>query len=180
MTGFVLVRDADGERREHPVRSPMTIGARHCDVAVDDPHVGRRHAIIEHFGSGYAVRDLDSKTGTFVNDRQLGSAHQLVAGDVIRIGSVTFTVETVDAQAPAPTPAPEHHGPRGDVPLPEPIPPNLEAKLARPSGPAAFEPTPPRHQRRRRSAATSSVATIIALAIVAGDCVGLVIYFGVK
>jgi hypothetical protein len=178
MTGFVLVRDADGERREHPVRSPMTIGARHCDVAVDDPHVGRRHAIIEHFGSGYAVRDLDSKTGTFVNDRQLGSAHQLVAGDVIRIGSVTFTVETVESRSPSPPP--EHHGPRGDVPPPDAIPPSLEAKLATRSGPAAFAPAPSRRRRRRRSAATSSVATIIALAIVAGDCVGLVIYFGVK
>jgi FHA domain len=178
MTGFVLVRDADGERRVHPVRSPLTIGARHCDIAVDDPHVGRRHCIIEHFGSGYAVRDLDSKTGTFVNDLQLAGEHPLAAGDVIRIGSVTFTVETVAGRSPSPPP--EHHGPRGDVPPPDSIPPSLQAKLAMPSGPAAFAPAPSRRRRRRRSAATSSVATIIALAIVTGDCAGLIAYFGLK
>jgi pSer/pThr/pTyr-binding forkhead associated (FHA) protein len=175
MTGFVLVRDADGERRVHPVRSPMTIGSRHCDIAVDDPHVGRRHAIIEHFGSGYGVRDLDSKTGTFVNDRQLAAEHQLAAEDVIRIGSVTFTVETVEERSPSPTS--DHHGPRGDVPPPDRIPRSLEAKLATHSGPAEFAPALS-GGRRRRSAATSNVATITTLSIVAADCVGLILYFG--
>lgn len=177
MTGFVLVRDADGERRVAAVRSPMTIGSRHCDIAVDGPQVGRRHAIIEHFGSGYAIRDLDSKTGTFVNDRQLSAEHQLAAEDVIRIGSVTFIVETVEERFPSPTP--EHHGPRGDVPPPDRIPLSLEAKLVMRSGPAEFAAAPSRG-RRRRSAATSSVATIIALSIVAADCVGLIIYFGLN
>jgi pSer/pThr/pTyr-binding forkhead associated (FHA) protein len=174
---LVLIQDAGGQRHRHPVRSAMTLGARNCDITVGGPNVARRHAVIEHFGSGFAVRDLDSRTGTFVNDRQLAAVHPLAVGDIIRVGSETFLVERVEDRPPRPVL--ELDRSRGDVPAPDPIPRALEAKLRPHPGPAQFAPAPSR-RRRRRSAATSSVATVVALSIVAGDCVALILYFGLK
>jgi DNA-binding winged helix-turn-helix (wHTH) protein len=70
------------------------------ELFLDAPDVSRRHALIRITGDGATIEDLESKNGTFVGDRRLGSATRLADGDSIRIGSVrlTFTGGAVAAR----------------------------------------------------------------------------------
>lgn len=60
------------------------------DVVVDDDSVSRRHAELRKSGPGFAVRDLDSANGTFVNGERVTEA-PLRPGDVLKFGVVEFT-----------------------------------------------------------------------------------------
>ncbi|MDX1378316.1 MAG: FHA domain-containing protein, partial [Anaerolineales bacterium] len=55
-----------------------------CDVVLDSPEVSRRHATIRQIGDAYAIEDLDSSNGTFVNNEQVKRA-ELHEGDLIQI-----------------------------------------------------------------------------------------------
>ncbi len=75
-------------------RDVLTIG-RHegCDVCLDHPAVSRTHARIARRNGGYAVEDVGSSNGTFVNGERVtpGEARSLRPGDTIRVGPVRFT-----------------------------------------------------------------------------------------
>lgn len=60
-----------------------------CDVVITDEAVSRRHASIERTPQGFAIIDLESTNGTYVNDAK-SREHVLTAGDRIRIGSHIF------------------------------------------------------------------------------------------
>jgi DNA-binding winged helix-turn-helix (wHTH) protein len=62
---------------------------------LDAPDVSRRHARINIVGDEATIEDLESKNGTFVSDRRLGSVTRLEDGDSIRIGSVRLTFTAV-------------------------------------------------------------------------------------
>jgi DNA-binding winged helix-turn-helix (wHTH) protein len=64
---------------------------------LDAPDVSRRHARIRIAGDEATIEDLESKNGTFVSDRRLGSATRLADGDSIRIGSVRLTFTAVQS-----------------------------------------------------------------------------------
>ena len=57
----------------------------HCDLELDDASVSREHASIEPKDGRYAVCDLESLNGTYVNNDRFGDK-VLAAGDFIRIG----------------------------------------------------------------------------------------------
>jgi hypothetical protein len=64
-----------------------TIGRRNgCDIPLFDTKVSREHARIEPGSGGYAVADLGSLNGTFVNGRQVEGSRQLHDGDVLEVG----------------------------------------------------------------------------------------------
>jgi pSer/pThr/pTyr-binding forkhead associated (FHA) protein len=60
------------------------------DVVVDDDSVSRRHAEVRKSGPGYAVHDLNSANGTFVNGERVTEA-PLRPGDVLKFGVVEFS-----------------------------------------------------------------------------------------
>ncbi|HCK78536.1 MAG TPA: hypothetical protein DHW34_00800 [Actinobacteria bacterium] len=64
----------------------VTVG-RHpdSDIFLDDITVSRRHAEFHREDSGYAVRDVGSLNGTYVN-RQRVDAAVLIGGDEVQIG----------------------------------------------------------------------------------------------
>jgi len=63
-----------------------TVGrARENDILIDNPAVSRHHAIIHKKGDRFAIKDLESANGTFVNGRRVDSA-ELGLGDVVLIG----------------------------------------------------------------------------------------------
>ena len=39
-----------------------------------DPTLSRLHAVLERYGAGWCVRDLDSRNGTFVNGQRVWRA----------------------------------------------------------------------------------------------------------
>ncbi len=76
------------EVRRLPLRKEMTLGrSMDCDLWLEDPILSRHHCRIEPAleGDGWAVIDLKSRNGTFVNAKRIERA-PLVEGDIITIG----------------------------------------------------------------------------------------------
>lgn len=57
----------------------------HSDIFLDDVTVSRRHALFVQQGEGYAVRDVGSLNGTYVNRQRIDDA-VLAQGDEVQIG----------------------------------------------------------------------------------------------
>jgi DNA-binding transcriptional ArsR family regulator len=66
----------------------LTVGS-HPDSTValaGDRSVSRLHAVFERFPTGWCVRDVGSRNGTFVNGQRLSGERALHPGDEIRVG----------------------------------------------------------------------------------------------
>ena len=65
----------------------MVTAGRHpdSDIFLDDVTVSRRHAEFVRLGTGYAVNDVGSLNGTYVNRHRIDEA-QLAGGDEVQIG----------------------------------------------------------------------------------------------
>jgi DNA-binding CsgD family transcriptional regulator len=66
-----------------------------CHLVVIDESVSRRHAEITVSDGCVRVRDLESRNGTYVNDRRIGEC-VVNPGDHLRFGNLTFTLVTPD------------------------------------------------------------------------------------
>jgi pSer/pThr/pTyr-binding forkhead associated (FHA) protein len=67
------------------------------DVALtSDPTASRVHAVLEHYPSGWSIRDMGTVNGTLVNGELVGSEQALHPGDEIRIGAtrIVFRAQT--------------------------------------------------------------------------------------
>jgi len=73
-------------------RFDISIGRKQCDFEFDKTTkaVSRRHAAIELTASGFAIVDLDSRAGTFVNGNKVtpGQPHPIQHGDVVSFGGM--------------------------------------------------------------------------------------------
>jgi hypothetical protein len=68
------------------------------DYVINDPEVSRHHMRFTRGADGYALEDLGSTNGTFVNGQRLSGARPLRSGDMIGLGeTVTLTYEVVSA-----------------------------------------------------------------------------------
>jgi pSer/pThr/pTyr-binding forkhead associated (FHA) protein len=56
------------------------------ELAIDDPSVALRHAVIVSIGNDHILEDLRSESGTFVNGSRI-SRHILQHGDVAQLGA---------------------------------------------------------------------------------------------
>ncbi len=82
------------------------------DVIVDDPTVSRWHAEILRTPDGWAVKDLDSKNGTFVNQRNIRDRLQrLEDGDEIRLGTSHISLIYRQSHSPPLSDQSETHEP---------------------------------------------------------------------
>lgn len=68
-----------------------SISARHCRVSRD--------------GDSFRVRDMNTQTGTWVNDTRIPLSSPLADGDTLRCGEIDFIIE-IRSNEPAPAPAP--------------------------------------------------------------------------
>ena len=59
-------------------------------IEIEAPTISRRHARIT-VGDSVTLEDLGSKNGTWLNDEQLTAPRALAEGDIVRLGSATFT-----------------------------------------------------------------------------------------
>jgi EAL domain-containing protein (putative c-di-GMP-specific phosphodiesterase class I) len=72
------------------LKLPFTIGrSEQSDHTVYSNGISKQHAVIVIVGGSYAVRDLDSTNGTFVNGRRTVE-QVLVDGDILHLGHVEF------------------------------------------------------------------------------------------
>jgi hypothetical protein len=68
-------------------RDSHTLGRhRNNDIVITDPKVSSFHARIDRTKEGFAITDLKSRNGTFVNGRKAETS-KLKAGDEIRVGT---------------------------------------------------------------------------------------------
>jgi pSer/pThr/pTyr-binding forkhead associated (FHA) protein len=58
-----------------------------CQLAIDDPMVSRRHAILHSSGETTILEDLGSRNGVFLNGVRVEKNEPLHDGDQLRIGS---------------------------------------------------------------------------------------------
>lgn len=88
---LVLLKN-NGSHKAFPLVSGVTVlGRRHdCDLRIPLPTVSRKHCQINQNGDSLEIRDLDSKAGTFVNDKRVNGQTTLKAGDYLRIGPLRF------------------------------------------------------------------------------------------
>jgi len=92
--GAKLVVQAPGaEPQDLPLeKAVITLGRdSECDVVLDFDYVSRRHARVEQAGSDYALIDMDSTNGTFLNGQRVEGRQALMAGDRIEIGDLSIT-----------------------------------------------------------------------------------------
>jgi predicted component of type VI protein secretion system len=95
------------------VEDELQIG-RHADGAgrlADDEEISRAHARVTLDASGFwAIEDLGSTNGTFVNGLRISAPQTLSEGDTIELGATTLVVRELPSpvrdEAPAPVPAP--------------------------------------------------------------------------
>lgn len=68
----------------------ITLGrAQDCDIVLPERQISRYHARIERDESGYVLRDLGSKNGTYVNGEAVrGQPYRLRDGDEIELAAV--------------------------------------------------------------------------------------------
>jgi FHA domain-containing protein len=144
------------------VDDELVIG-RHAEGAgrlSEDEEISRQHARISREATGdYAIEDLGSSNGTFINGLRIQSPRLLALGDSIEAGATTLVVRAIVQPQPVETaaeeagsPAPDRHSPTvfARSPVVVPAPPAAEPALpvepappGAPSSPAADQSTPP-------------------------------------
>ena len=94
MDANLVLFKKDGSQKNFPLPSDITvIGRRHdCDLCVPLKVVSRRHCQLSQNDEALKIRDLDSKSGTFLNGKRISEA-TVQAGDYITIGPLTFLLQ---------------------------------------------------------------------------------------
>ena len=90
----------DQNNRDIPLRGKITLFGRDpsCDIVVNTERTSWRHCLVFHSSQGYAVEDLDSVNGTFLNGTPVRRS-SLEDGDELDVAGHVFTVRL---QRPAP------------------------------------------------------------------------------
>ncbi len=100
--GALLILREEGATREWSLGKGLYIGRdESCEVCIPDRQVSRRHALIELTPDGFAIEDLGSKNGTWVNGTPVGEPTLLADGDEISVAA-RCKLYFVDAEATAP------------------------------------------------------------------------------
>lgn len=93
------VTAGEGLGKRHELSGIVVIGrGPACTLRLKDPAVSREHAVIcEEDGVGWVLEDLDSRSGSFVNQMRTRKA-VLLDGDSIRLGTVEFRLRLRSAR----------------------------------------------------------------------------------
>src|SRR6266852_4799357 len=80
--------------REYPIAVPRVIigSGKEADVVIDDPTVSRKHALIRRRFGRYAVTDLGSTNGTYVNGRRIKRSATIKPGDKLTFGAAQLAI----------------------------------------------------------------------------------------
>lgn len=88
LTGGELLNKGRVFRIDH---KGLTLGrGKNNDVVLADHYASMDHAYLVHRKGVTTIEDLGSTNGTWVNGERINSTVQLVTGDYVKIGSITF------------------------------------------------------------------------------------------
>ena len=98
--GVLLVKRGPGAGSRFVLEQDVVTAGRHpeSDIFLDDVTVSRRHAEVFRSGEGYAVRDVGSLNGTYLNRERIEREMPLANGDEVQVGR--FKLVFLSASAP--------------------------------------------------------------------------------
>lgn len=103
---WLEVDSGPAQGREYQLRGTMRIGRTlDNEVTIDDSQVSRHHAAISREAGGFALQDLRSSNGTFLNEQRITEPCILHDGDRIRVGNTSLVFCAGTASTPAPRPS---------------------------------------------------------------------------
>jgi pSer/pThr/pTyr-binding forkhead associated (FHA) protein len=87
-SALLVVRRGPNSGSRFLLDSDVTTAGRHpeSDIFLDDVTVSRRHAEFVRQGADYAVRDVGSLNGTYVNRERIEAPVVLAGGDEVQVG----------------------------------------------------------------------------------------------
>lgn len=95
----------DSRGRSLRLTGEMLVAGRAAEsnIVLPDERASRRQFMLRRLPAGWAVRDLDSTNGTYVNGRRLrpGEEQVLTPGDRLTIGDLSFTVQVAPVPGPS-------------------------------------------------------------------------------
>lgn len=87
----ILVVSLHGKQRQyHLDKRITTVGRVDCDINVEDPAMSRRHLQIEVYSNHFAIKDLASANGTFVDGKPVSYYKTPGEEAKFRAGNTTF------------------------------------------------------------------------------------------
>lgn len=89
------VVDGPGAGREFGIPLPKCLIGRlqDCHVRLKSEAISRHHCVVYVRGGELHVRDLRSRNGTYVNDRQVQRECELRDGDELRLGPLVVKIQ---------------------------------------------------------------------------------------
>jgi chromosome segregation ATPase len=108
---LVLLYGNTGKKHRYLDRDVLLVGrARGCDLGLEAPDISSIHCVITRHGTGFAVRDCQSRSGTKVNGNPIREMI-LRDGDLLQLGPFSFRVHLPPGFVPdsAPTGSRLHH-----------------------------------------------------------------------
>ena len=100
---FIVVVVSYRELHRRPLDKPIVIGrSMDCDLVLGDTILSRHHCRLEpaRAGDGWAVVDLNSRNGTFVNANRVKERQALLNGDVVTVGRAHITFHASGYEPP--------------------------------------------------------------------------------
>lgn len=91
------------------------------DIVISDPEMSRQHAQLIRQPDGYAIQDLGSTNGTFVNYRRVTGLTPLSHGDFVTFGdaiALAYWDESATDSQPVPPPVVHREPPAAAMPPP--------------------------------------------------------------
>ena len=85
---LLVVRKGPNEGSKYVLDAEVTRAGRHpdSDIFLDDITVSRRHVEIVRGADGFAVRDVGSLNGTYLNRERIDDTARLTNGDELQVG----------------------------------------------------------------------------------------------
>ena len=101
MHGTLKISEVNGNKWEVTIfpSACYSIGrGKDNDIVLDDVSVSSQHCRVRPEEGGFALHDLKSTNGTFVNERRV-TRHALAEGDVIKLGETYLQFRTSQKRA---------------------------------------------------------------------------------
>jgi hypothetical protein len=90
---FLIAQGGSLQGQRWLIKSQLVIGRdNQCEIVVPDRQVSRQHARVTYTKEGVYLEDLESKNGTFVNNKRMEQGIYLREGDEIQIALAQYFI----------------------------------------------------------------------------------------